>query len=117
MGTDTPNNERSDARSSHNAVPVTRLDVDESWFRAYQAVEYRNPDTYSINGHSALMVLAEGAEKAGSFDAAEVADAIRGLGAVETTMGSLSFDAQGDLKDQKIYIYQVQAADWVQVYP
>ncbi len=32
-------------------------------------------------------------------------------------MGRLSFDAGGDLKDQKIYIFQVQAGDWVQVYP
>lgn len=97
--------------------PSPKAATEEGWFKAYQAVEYRNPDTYSINGHSALTVLAKGVEKAGSFDATEVADAIRSLGAIETTIGSLSFDAAGDLHDQKIYIYQVQGFDWVQVYP
>jgi branched-chain amino acid transport system substrate-binding protein len=97
--------------------PRPQAAVDEAWIKAYQAVEYRNPDTYSINGYSALEVLAEGARKAGSFDSAQVADAIRGLSAIETPMGSLSYNADGDLKDQKIYIFQVQAGDWTQVYP
>jgi branched-chain amino acid transport system substrate-binding protein len=91
--------------------------VDETWIKEYQAIEYRNPDTYSINGYSALQVLAAGVRKAGTFDTAQVADAIRGLTAVETPMGNLSYTAEGDLKDQKIYIFQVQEGDWVQVYP
>jgi branched-chain amino acid transport system substrate-binding protein len=91
--------------------------VDEEWIKEYQAVEYRNPDTYSINGYSALEVLAAGVEKAGTFDAAEVANAIRSLPAVETPMGDLSYDAEGDLKEQTIYIFQVKDGDWMQVYP
>jgi branched-chain amino acid transport system substrate-binding protein len=97
--------------------PRPQAVVDEAWIKAYQAVEYRNPDTYSINGYSALEVLAEGARQAGGFDSSKVADAIRGLSAIETPMGSLSYNADGDLKDQKIYIFQVQSGDWVQVYP
>lgn len=91
--------------------------VDETWIKEYQAVEYRNPDTYSINGYSALQVLAEGVRKAGSFDAAQVANAIRSLSAVETPMGNLSYNAEGDLEEQKIYIFQVKDGDWMQVYP
>ncbi len=91
--------------------------VDETWIREYQAVEYRNPDTYSINGFSAMEVLAQGVKQAGGFDAANVANAIRGLAGIETPMGELSYDAGGDLQDQKIYIFQVQGGDWVQVYP
>lgn len=91
--------------------------VDDAWIKAYQAVEYRNPDTYSINGYSALQVLAEGVEKAGSFDATQVADAIRGLADIQTPMGALSYSAEGDLKEQTIYIFQVQDGDWVQAYP
>jgi branched-chain amino acid transport system substrate-binding protein len=91
--------------------------VDETWIKEYQEVEYRNPDTYSINGYSALQVLAEGVKKAGTFDAAQVANAIRGLSAVETPMGDLSYDTEGDLKDQKIYVFQVKDGDWMQVYP
>lgn len=97
--------------------PSPESAVDATWVREYQAVEYRNPDTYSINGYSALEVLAEGVREAGSLDAARVAGAIRGLGGVETPMGNLSYDDEGDLEDQKIYIFQVQSGDWVQVYP
>lgn len=97
--------------------PSPESATDDTWIREYQAVEFRNPDTYSINGHSALKVLAEGVEKAGTFDAAKVANAIRGLSGIETTMGELSYESDGDLQDQKIYIYQVQGGDWVQVYP
>ena len=91
--------------------------MDDAWIKAYQAVEYRNPDTYSINGFSALEVLAEGAEKAGSLDATKVADAIRSAQQLDTPMGELSYDAEGDLQNQTIYIYQVRDGDWVQVYP
>lgn len=91
--------------------------VDETWIKEYQAVEYRNPDTYSINGYSALQVLAEGVKKAGTFDAAQVANAIRSLSAIETPMGNLSYNAEGDLEEQKIYIFQVKDGDWMQVYP
>ena len=62
-------------------------------------------------------VLAAGVRQAGSFDATEVANAIRGLSKIETTMGDLAYRDDGDLQDQKIYIYQVQDGDWVQVYP
>jgi branched-chain amino acid transport system substrate-binding protein len=91
--------------------------VDDTWVREYQAVEYRNPDTYSINGYSALEVLVEGVREAGSLDASQVAGAIRGLRSFETPMGNLSYNDEGDLEDQKIYIFQVQSGDWVQVYP
>jgi len=97
--------------------PRPDMAVDETWVKEYQAIEYRNPDTYSINGYSALKVLAEGVKEAGTFEAAQVAGAIRSLTTVETPMGNLSYTAEGDLKDQKIYIFQVQGGDWVQVHP
>ena len=97
--------------------PRPEAAVDETWIKEYQAVEYRNPDTYSINGYSALEVLAEGVKSADSFDAAQVANAIRGLPEVQTPMGNLSYSSEGDLTDQKIYIFQVVEGDWVQVYP
>jgi branched-chain amino acid transport system substrate-binding protein len=97
--------------------PRPQSAVDEAWTKAYQAVEYRNPDTYSINGYSAMEVLAEGVRKARTFDSDQVAEAIRGLAGIETPLGALSFTTSGDLQDQKIYIFQVKAGDWVQVYP
>jgi branched-chain amino acid transport system substrate-binding protein len=97
--------------------PSPKAAVDQTWIKEYQAVEYRNPDTYSVNGYSALKVLAEGVKDAGALDVVQVAGAIRSRAGIETPMGSLSYNAEGDLKDQKIYIFQVQGVDWVQVYP
>jgi len=90
--------------------------VDKQWVKEYQEVDYRNPDTYSINGYSAMQVLAEGIKKANSFDAAEVAQAIRQLD-FDTLVGHISYDQGGDLKEQSIYIFQVQDAAFVQIYP
>lgn len=97
--------------------PRPQAAVDESWIRQYQAIEYRNPDTYSINGYSALEVLAEAVKTAQTLGATQVADAIRNLDPVQTPMGDLSYNAEGDLQEQQIYIFQVKDADWVQVYP
>jgi branched-chain amino acid transport system substrate-binding protein len=97
--------------------PKPQAAVEETWIREYQAIEYRNPDTYSINGFSALEVLAEGVKEAGTFDATQVAAAIRNLAGVSTPMGDLRYDDEGDLQDQKIYIFQVQQGDWAQVFP
>ena len=33
--------------------PSPKAIADANWIKAYQDVEYRNPDTYSINGYSA----------------------------------------------------------------
>jgi branched-chain amino acid transport system substrate-binding protein len=97
-------------------APSPAAVVDKQWVREYQEVDYRNPDTYSINGYSAMQVLAEGIKKAKSFDAAEVAQAIRQLD-FDALMGNISYDQAGDLKEQSIYIYQVQDAAFVQIHP
>jgi branched-chain amino acid transport system substrate-binding protein len=90
--------------------------VDKQWVKEYQEVDYRNPDTYSINGYSAMQVLAEGIKKAKSFDASKVAQAIRQLD-FDALMGHISYDQGGDLKEQSIYIFQVQNSAFVQIYP
>jgi branched-chain amino acid transport system substrate-binding protein len=97
-------------------APSPEAVVDDQWIKAYQEVEYRNPDTYSINGYSAMQVLAEGVKKAKSLDVAKVTQAIRQLD-FDTLMGRVSYDQSGDLKEQSIYIFQVQDAAFVQIYP
>jgi len=97
--------------------PTPAQAVDRDWIKGYQQVEYRNPDTYSINGYSALAVLAEGIKKAGTVDdAARIAEAIRGLD-FDTPIGHIAYDAQGDLREPQIYIFQVRGGEFVQVYP
>ena len=97
-------------------APSPEAVVDKQWIKAYQEVDYRNPDTYSINGYSAMQVLAEGVKKANSLDAAKVAQAIRQLD-FDTLVGHISYDAGGDLKEQSIYIFQVQGGAFVQIHP
>ncbi len=84
--------------------------VDKAWIAAYQAVEYRNPDTYSINGYSAMKAMGEAAKKANSIDAKQVAAALRSID-LTTPVGKVAYEASGDLKEQRIYIFQVQKVD------
>ncbi len=90
--------------------------ADSQWIKEYQAIDFRNPDTYSINGYSALMLLAEGVKKANSLDAGEIAAALHGS-TVSSLLGQLSFDNQGDLTDPTVYIFQVKDNAFVQVSP
>ncbi len=95
-------------------APSPRAIADSRWIEAYQAVEYRNPDTYSVNGYVAMQVLAAGASEAKSTEAEAIADALRG-NSVETLLDTLTFEETGDLADPQIWIYQVVDGEFVQV--
>jgi branched-chain amino acid transport system substrate-binding protein len=97
-----------------NFAPEPKTVVDANWVKNYQAVEFRNPDTYSINGYSALKVMAAGARQAGSLEGGQVAAAIRAL-QMDTPMGQISYEANGDLRDQRIFIFQVRDDKFIQV--
>ena len=97
-------------------APSPKSAVDQAWVQAYQAVEYRNPDTYSVNGYSAMEVLAEGAKKAGVLNSAKIADAIRKLD-ITTPLGRVQFLDNGDLRSPQIYIFEVKGGEFAQVSP
>jgi len=97
-----------------NFAPEPKAVVQAQWIKAYQDVEFRNPDTYSINGYSAMKVLIEGAKKAGTLEGPKVADAIRSLD-ISTPMGKVAYNPNGDLKEQRIFIFQVKDGEFVQV--
>ena len=88
----------------------------DEWVKAYQDVEYRNPDTYSLNGYTAMEVLLDGAQNAGDLGGPAVADAIRRLD-FDSLLGHISYDPAGDLKNPTIYIFRVQGGEFVQVFP
>ncbi len=88
--------------------------ADERWIEAYQAVEYRDPDTYSVNGYVAMQVLAEGVRAADSLEPDAVAQALHEQ-PVETLLGELRYDANGDLADPQIWVYQVVGDEFRQV--
>lgn len=95
-------------------APSPRNVADARWLEAYQAVEYRNPDTYSVNGYVAMQVLADGVRQAGSLDARAVADALRQNGH-KTLLNELRYQPNGDLADAQIWIYQVVNGEFQQV--
>jgi branched-chain amino acid transport system substrate-binding protein len=88
--------------------------ADERWFEAYQAVEHRDPDTYSVNGYVAMEVLIEAARKAGSLDPDAIAEALR-QHTLATLLDGLRYQPDGDLVDAQIWIYQVRDGQFRQV--
>lgn len=95
-------------------APSPRNVADAQWFEAYQAVEYRNPDTYSVNGYVAMQALAAAVRDANSFERDAVAKALRD-NTIDTLLGNLQFEDDGDLVNPQIWIYQVQNEEFAQV--
>ena len=95
-------------------APSPRNVADAQWFEAYQAVEYRNPDTYSVNGYVAMQALAAAVRDADSFERDAVAGALRD-NTIDTLRGDVQFEDDGDLVDPQIWIYQVQDEEFAQV--
>jgi branched-chain amino acid transport system substrate-binding protein len=96
-------------------TPDSELVADSKWWEEYQELEARNPGTYSVAGYSAMEVLVEGVKRADTLSADQVAEAIRALD-LQSLVGRISYDAAGDLKEQTIYIFQVQNGEFVQVF-
>ena len=95
-------------------APSPRNAADSKWVEAYQAVEYRNPDTYSVNGYVAMQVLAEAVRKADSLARSAVADSLRN-NSFDSLLNTLRFEPDGDLVDPQIWIYQVVNDEFEQV--
>jgi branched-chain amino acid transport system substrate-binding protein len=97
-------------------APSPKSAVDQNWIQSYQAVDYRNPDTYSINGYSAAQVLTDAIKQAGSLTAAKVSVALKALD-VKTALGRVQYTDTGDLRAPQIYVFQVRNGEFVQVAP
>ncbi len=97
-------------------TPDSAAVADAQWWKDYQAVEARNPGTYSVAGYVAMEAIAKAVEKARSFDASKVSDAMRQLN-MPSLVGPIAYDDKGDLKQQSIYIFQVRGGKFVQIKP
>ncbi len=97
-------------------TPSPATAVDDKWVSQYQAVEQRNPDTYSIVGYMAMDVLIRAAQQAKTTDPDRLSDAIRRLD-YQGLAAHISYDERGDLQDQKVYVFQVREGQFVQVAP
>ncbi|NPV08070.1 MAG: branched-chain amino acid ABC transporter substrate-binding protein [Anaerolineae bacterium] len=97
-------------------TPSPSTVVSDDWVRQYQAVEQRNPDTYSIVGYMAMDVLIRAAQEARTVAAEPMGDAIRRLD-YQGLAGRIAYDETGDLRDQRVYVFQVREGQFVQVTP
>ncbi|NLG27995.1 MAG: ABC transporter substrate-binding protein, partial [Chloroflexi bacterium] len=88
--------------------------ADQAWTQAYRKLETRNPGTHSAVGYSALMVMAEGVKKAKSLDSAAVAQALHQI-EFSTLIGPVRYDANGDLVEQRVFMFRVQNGDFAPV--
>jgi branched-chain amino acid transport system substrate-binding protein len=64
----------------------------------------------------AMDALIRAAESARSFDPAKVVEAVRRLDYAGLA-GHISYDDSGDLREQRVYIFQVRDGEFVQVAP
>ncbi len=90
--------------------------ANQEWIAAYRDVEFRNPDTYSLNGYTAMQVLLAGAQQADSLSSSDVAAGIRQL-KLDTLLGPISYQENGDLMNPTIYVFQVRDDNFSQVFP
>ena len=97
-------------------TPDPKVVANRAWWNSYQQLETRNPGTYSIAGYSAMTVLAEGAKRANSLEATAIEQALRS-NQLTSLIGSVAYDDRGDLKEQRVYVFQVKNGDFLQVKP
>ena len=55
------------------------------------------PEAYTLYSYAAVQIIAEAAKAAGTNDPTAVADAAKAKGPFETVIGSIGFDAKGDI--------------------
>lgn len=97
-------------------APSPKALVSAAWKEAYQATTNRNPDTYSVNGYTAMNVLLNAARKANALESVKIAEVLHSGAEFDTLIGKLSFQANGDLLNgAKIWVYQVKDAEFSQI--
>ena len=97
--------------------PDPRAVTTAEWAAAYRRVVKHDPGMDAVTGYQAADVLIRGFEQAnGSFEAKSIANAIRGLD-YKSLVGRVKYDANGNLVEQRVYIFQVKDGDFVQVWP
>lgn len=97
-----------------NTQPEMTAVATEPWKGAYRALEKRSPGMDSITGHAAAQVLLEGVKKANSAKGTAAANALRQL-EIKTIIGNWASDTRGDMRDRKIYLYQVKGGRFEQI--
>jgi branched-chain amino acid transport system substrate-binding protein len=97
--------------------PDPRAVTGADWAKNYRLVVKHDPGMDAVTGYQAADVLIQGFEKAnGSFDARTIANAIRGLD-YRSLVGRVKYDANGNLVEQRVFVFQIRNGDFVQAWP
>jgi branched-chain amino acid transport system substrate-binding protein len=97
--------------------PDPRAVTGPEWAKNYRLVVKHDPGMDAVTGYQAADVLIRGFEKAnGAFDARAIANAVRGLD-YTSLVGRIKYDSQGNLVEQRVYIFQIRNNDFVQAWP
>jgi len=81
---------------------------------AYQKAYGKEPGTFFDQGYAAAQALLAAIKNAGSTDAAAIEQALRSH-QVETSVGTIKFDAHGDAEGIGFAVYQVRNGQFVEV--
>ncbi len=90
---------------------VTGQSDAEAWMKAYSAKFGMQPDDYSITAYDAALVIADAIKRVVADKKEVNRDNVRDYiqtANVKTLQGPVAFDANGDLKDRTISIFQIK---------
>lgn len=90
--------------------PTIDSEANNAFVEAYQSAYDELPTTYSVQAYDSAAALDMALENAESTDGAGVAEALGGLGEIDSPRGPWSFDENHD-PDQPYYLREVQEVD------
>ena len=90
---------------------VTEEAKTADWVKAYKAKYHVDPDDYAVTAYDAAMVIIAAIKQVTDGGKAPTRDAVRDAiqaVKVDTLQGPVSFDANGDLQDKTISVFQIK---------
>ena len=64
-----------------------------------------DPEGYTLYSYACVQAIAEGAKRSGSLEPARIATVLRGGASVGTVLGTVAFDAKGDVRNPRYAVY------------
>ena len=77
----------------------------------------QNAEGFTLYAYAAVQALAAAAEGTGSMESARIAEWLRAGNRFDTAVGSVAFDAKGDLKEPKVAWFKWIGGRYVEIDP
>ncbi len=95
-------------------VDVSKLEMNQKVRAAYLQKFGKEPGTFFDQGYAAIQAVVNAIKVAGGTETAALEKALRSS-PVETTVGTIKFDARGDAEGVGFSVYQVQNGQFVEI--